>query len=396
MRAMIRIMGDTAEEEKAPLSVTGLRIEEWLLALATALRDAPLSECALAYDDRFQGERLALTLRLPESACELQVSRQVRTRAKPGKAGAEPRGAGAKEVGATLILLAQGEHPAALELLVDRAAALHRGISRLRNARRKFIHRVLRMGRQLLQRREALGREYPQEALERLRGLLPEAAPLVGVEGRFRAGGSEGDDDDGAEDAPAGKQQGASPLGAKAARAQRRYPARFGAWIPAGAPASLSSSAEGVQVPRVAGRAALYAPGSRSFLLPGTAARLAAQALQQRAAAQGEDAGPASLDPTAFAIRNPAPELRGLLLAGTAAAAALAVAPALSAQGPGPQQAGLWDRLSNCDVGDVCDVLDCLDVLPDIGSCDLPDCNSCDLPDLSCDVGSCDLPSCDL
>lgn len=363
-------MGDTALESTAARPVSGLRIEDWLLALAAALREEPGAQCALAYDDRFRGDRIALTLRLMGGACELQVTRQVRSSREGGK------GKGARELGATLILLAEKERPAALQVLAERSSALHRGISRLRNARRKFTHRVASLAQQLQRRREVLALEFPQEPLEQLRALLPQATAMVGVEGRFRAGGLKEDEDE---------DDGAVAGATRTPRREARYLARFGAWIPGG------DGDEG-------GRAAIFYAGTRSFQLVGAAGRQAAQALHARAGEQGGASGEAALtsvDPAAFAIRNPIGELRGLGLAGAGAAAALAVVPALTNRQP-TNQASTCDRLPDCDAGDVCEVLDCLDVLPDIGSCDLPDCNSCDVPDLSCDVGSCDGLSCDL
>ena len=46
----------------------GLRMEGWLLALSQALQQEPGVRCALAYDDRFQGALLALTVLTPEGA----------------------------------------------------------------------------------------------------------------------------------------------------------------------------------------------------------------------------------------------------------------------------------------------------------------------------------------
>lgn len=300
-------------------------IERWLFELAEQVREAGLP-CDTFYEDGFLGEELVLRCADPRGLLELKVAR-----------------GGDKAKGATLLLLCE-----TAEVVLAVLPGWHKQVSRLQNARRKFRHRVERMAAQLAARMPALHKEYPVEALERLRGLIADAAPMVGVEATFRS--KAGDED-----------QGEGEGAGKKSRGERRYRARFAARVPT----------------ELGPRAALYYAGTRSFQLVGVARQRAAQELKARGV---EDA-------SAFAIRNPAAELLPLLVVGAAGAGAGAALAGLSER-KAQKQDSSWD-CDGCDALDGCDVLSDCDI-GDIGGCDLPDCDSCDLPDL----GGCDVPDC--
>ncbi len=269
-------------------------LDAWLLFLASHLRGKGRA-CDLAYDDRRQGDLLALSVPTELGLCELDVHRA-------GK-------------GAVLILCA--ESAGALRVLADVLGPLHRDVRRIDNAKRKFVHRVERMVAHLLETFEERSREYPAEALGKLRELFPDAEPMVGIEGLFRE--REHQDESMVFDPgeTADKRQ---------AREARRYPTRYGAKLPTPA----------------GGRAALYEPDKSLFRLRGEPE----QELRGRLEKQG------NRPPADFALAND-PKAPAASVAGAEAASSVVTATACA------------------DCGGI--------DLPDCEGVDMPDCSGCDI-----------------
>ena len=197
-----------------------LPIEVWLLAIANHLRGKGLA-CELAYDDFRLGNLLALSVPTPHGLGELDVRR--------------------KKKGAVLIVSA--ESLAALRVVTDTLGPLHETVRRLENAKRKFVHRIERMVEHLEATFEERAQHFPKKALERVRELFPEAAPMTGIEALFRAKEHEPESVMFVPGAP----------DRQVARQARRYPSRFA-----------------VKIPTAAGeRAALYEPERGLFQLRG-------------------------------------------------------------------------------------------------------------------------------
>jgi hypothetical protein len=271
-----------------------LPFDAWLLFLASHLRGKGRA-CDLAYDDRRLGNLLALSVPTELGLCELDVHRV-------GK-------------GAVLILCA--ESASAVRGFADALGPLHRDVRRLDNAKRKFVHRVERMAAHLAETFEERSRQYPAEALGRLRELFPEAEPMVGIEGLFREREHEAESVAFDPGEAADRRQ---------SREARRYPTRFAAKLPTPA----------------GGRAALHDPDTGLYRLCGEPE----QELKPRLESHG--GRPAS----AFAVANDPNAL-------TTSAAAVDVASGVVAA-------------SAC--GD-CGGID----LPDCEGIDLPDCGGCDI-----------------
>ncbi len=267
-------------------------IDAWLTFIASHLRGKNRT-CELAYDDERQGDLLALTVPGEAGLCELDVRR--------------------RERGASLVLCAQSA--AALRALLDVLGPLHRSVSRLENARRKFVHRVERMAEHLLETFEERSQQFPVEALQRLRELFPEAEPMVGIEGLYREREHEPESVAFTPGEAADK---------RLAKEASQYPSRFAASVPTPA----------------GGRAALYEPERAGFRLVGAAHSQLAERLQRHG----------SRAPVEFAVSNdPNEPVRTAAAAGTG-------------------------YLAGASCGD-CGGLD----MPDCDVVELPDCGSCDI-----------------
>src|SRR5262249_23317965 len=195
-------------------------IDVWLLAIANHLRGKGLA-CELTYDDHRLGNLLALSVPTPQGLGELDVRR--------------------KKKGAVLIVCA--ESLAALRVVTDTLGPLHETVRRLENAKRKFVHRIERMVEHLESTFDERAEHFPKDALERVRELFPEAAPMTAIEALFRA----------KEHEPESVVFIPGAVDRRVARQARRYPSRYA-----------------VKVPTAAGeRAALYQPERGLFQLRG-------------------------------------------------------------------------------------------------------------------------------
>jgi hypothetical protein len=277
-------------------------VDIWLIALANHLRGKGLT-CELAYDDIRLGDLLALSVPTPRGLCELDVRR--------------------KPKGAVLILCAESAD--ALRVVTDTLGPLHQTIRRLENAKRKFVHRIERMVEHLVGTFEERAGQFPMEALNRLRGLFPEAAPMTGIEALFRAREH--------------SEESVVFVPGAADRCQvrqaRRYPSRFAAKIPT----------------EQGGRAALFEPGRGQFRLRGEAAKVLESRLlhDQRAA---ED----------FAVaHHPRPAPADAPAAARASSAAPVAQTASAADGALTALA----------------CIDCATALPDCNAVDVPDFSGC-------------------
>jgi hypothetical protein len=286
-------------------------IDVWLLAIANHLRGKGLT-CELAYDDYRLGNLLALSVPTPQGLGELDVRRQRK--------------------GAVLIVCA--ESVAALRVVTDTLGPLHETVRRLENAKRKFVHRIERMVEHLEVTFEDRAQHFPKDALERVRELFPEAAPMTGIEALFRA----------KEHEPESVKFVPGTPDRRVARQARRYPSRFA-----------------VKIPRAAGeRAALYQPESGLFLLRGD--------VEKELAARLQDKDNRSLASFAL-IRETKPP---------AATAKPVRPPATASTGTGTNGTTTLNAISGCADCAIC----------------LPDCNAVDVPDFSgCDLSGCSFSS---
>lgn len=192
------------------------RYERWLTEIAETLAKTGVT-AHLFYADRMRGDRMILNASLDIGLVELQVHR--------------------KQRGATVILL--GETRPAIEHFADRIKKLHRQIPRRQNMRRKFVHRIERMAAQLSTTFDAREVAFPDQALRRVRQRFADAAPMIGVEARFRTGAFEDDAIVFESGVRSGK------------RIAKRYPTRYAVKLHIGERE----------------RAALYSPKRDSFLL---------------------------------------------------------------------------------------------------------------------------------
>jgi hypothetical protein len=287
------------------------RYERWITLLASHLRGQGV-QCHLAYDDRHLGDRLVLSLPLAEGFCELQVVRG--------------------DKGANLCVLAGSQGAA------DRLAALltgvHRTAKRRHNAKRRFLHRLEWVAQHLQQTFEPRQQRFPQAALERLRTVLPEAAPLIGVRTPFQ---QKADPEDERLELEAAQ--------GRLARQLRRYKLLFAARIHTS----------------LGGRAALYYKNVDGFCPRGEALNVVAIRLKESGVA------PAAL------LAPPAPDGHerdwGEIL---------------DAVGDGVELAVDATELAV----DLADVVGASDSCWDVGGIDLPDCGGLDIPD----CGGCDCP----
>jgi hypothetical protein len=141
-------------------------IEEWLIMIAEKLRRAQCT-ATLLYEDRYQGNELALTIQLPNS---------------PGFACLYAHRSASRK--ASLIFVA--DSLATTKQINSVLLDLHKTVSRFENAKRKFLHRIERMLSFLQDSFEIRAKESPVAALEKLRGLFPSAQMMTGAEARFR------------------------------------------------------------------------------------------------------------------------------------------------------------------------------------------------------------------
>lgn len=116
----------------------------------------------LAYADRMAGDALELALddRERDGLVELLATRRPRGRAQLAVIATT----------ATAIAVAR-----------DRLARAHVEISRLANARRKFVHRYVRLIDELATSWAERAAAAPTEALATLQGVLPDAVPALGI-----------------------------------------------------------------------------------------------------------------------------------------------------------------------------------------------------------------------
>ena len=139
-------------------------LEQWLILIAERLRSASV-KATLLYEDRYQGNELSLSMTAAEGFACLFVHRSASRKA-------------------ALIFVAESIE--VVKALAKVLRALHKGVSRFENAKRKFIHRVERMLELLTESGEIRAREFPLEPLQKLRALFPEAVAMTGAEARFR------------------------------------------------------------------------------------------------------------------------------------------------------------------------------------------------------------------
>lgn len=282
------------------------RYERWLLRIAEHLRAQGLS-CFLGYDDRHLGNHLYLAIPGDKGYSELVLLRGTRDKA-------------------TAILLC--EEPDAARALAQALGGVHRSINRVRNARRRFSHLVERMAARLAQSFDRKAESYPQEALARLRQIIPDARPMIGTAAHRHI--------------------------KSRARADE---VQYGASISVMSAGALAGNLAELP-PR---RALRYNPERRVFEAYGYALR----AVQELARSHGDVSG----------IVVP-----GAVTALTAELAAAAEKP----QGDQSSDPSLADAAEfGLDVAS--DACDCSSLVPDIGGCDLPDCDTCDVPDCSFD-----------
>jgi len=284
-------------------------IDIWLLAIANHLRGKGLG-CELAYDDFRLGKLLALSVPTLHGLGELDVRR--------------------KHKGAVLIVCT--ESLAALRVVTDTLGPLHETVRRLENAKRKFVHRIERMVEHLEATFEERAQHFPKEALERVRELFPEAAPMTGIEALFRAKDHE----------PESVVFVPGAVHRRVLRQARRYPSRFAVKIPTG-------SGE---------RAALFQPERGEFQLRGDVEKVLAARLR--------DKGNRNLGDFA-----------------------LAQEPKAQPSAPTPKRA---PTVSDQPVPDAVTLNTC-SACADCAIC-LPDCNAVDVPDFSgCDFSGCSFSS---
>lgn len=283
----------------------GAHLERWLVSLRRTLEARGLP-CRTSYEDQPGGDALALAVWSSEGLVELQLHRDRR--------------------GAVLRLLA--ETVEAARIFAGALEGEHRSIPRLKNAQRRFVHRIERMAAHLVLTYDARAAAFPRAALAALQTIVPKSGALVGLQATFRgkqARAEELDFDDDAE------------VDAKTVRRTRRYPTVYGATIDTAAgPLAAPTGATGP-------RAARYQPEQGAFYFAGAAlSALGALPLPQT------------------------PEGLG----------AAAVANELHGSQP-------WRETAQ-DAGEVLElgyqVLDAASTCADIG-CDLPDCGVCDVPD---------------
>ena len=282
-------------------------IDVWLLAIANHLRGKGLA-CELAYDDFRLGNLLALSVPTPQGLGELDVRRQ--------KKGA--------------VLMVCAESVATLRMVRDTLGPLHETVRRLENAKRKFVHRIERMVEHLEATFEERAQHFPREALERVRELFPEVAPMTGIEALFRA----------KEHEPESVVFVPGAVDRRTARQARRYPSRFAVKIPTG-------SGE---------RAALFQPERGLFQLRGD--------VEKDLAARLRDKGKENL--AHFAL--------------------------LHEQKPPPSAPARTPVVRGEPVADAVTLNTC-SACTDCAVC-LPDCNAVDVPDFSgCDFSGCSFSS---
>lgn len=200
----------------------------------------------LLYDDRRGGNLLVLAARTPAGLCELTVERHRYDRGR-------------------LVLVAESQQAA--QKVAEALEGRYRGISRLRNARRAFVHRVERMAFELAETYATRAAEFPKEKLDDLRRLVPGAAAMVGVEGLIH----ERHHDESAAQVPEALEE----SGGRRKRAARRYPSRFAVRIdtPGGPRAAQYRLKPGAFEPRGEVLAAIY----RNYLAPLAASDRAAR-----------------------------------------------------------------------------------------------------------------------
>ena len=254
----------------------------------------------LAYADRVAGDALVLTLDEGErdQLVELMATRR-------------PRGRAHLAVIATTAAGAKLAH--------ERLTKAHAETSRVANARRKFIHRFVRLIDQLAATWSEREAGAPSEALVRLWGVLPEAVAATGVGFHVEIAG--GDD---------------------AAHTREKYPTLHGAAV------------------LIDGRWHVlpYDPRAKTFA-PRPAAHAAL--LGSRPGLDAARAGIA-VDAEVAGVTEPG----AAVIAGTAAAALLA-----AEVEPSKKRSSWTDCLDPCSGADVCDLGS---ALGDLGNC-VPDCN---------------------
>ncbi len=137
------------------------QLEPWMLGVKDLAASRGYS-ARLAYADRVAGDALVLTLDEGErdGLLELLATRR-------------PRGRAHLAVMATTVTGASLAH--------DRLTRAHAEVSRLANARRKFVHRYVRLVEQLASTWAERAAGAPTEALATLQAVLPEAVAATGV-----------------------------------------------------------------------------------------------------------------------------------------------------------------------------------------------------------------------
>lgn len=286
------------------------QLEPWSIWLRDALaaRGRP---ARLAYDDKVGGDVLLLSIDSGERdrLVELTITRRARGRAHLTVLATSPAGAAAAR---------------------DALGRMHDEVSRLANAKRKFVHRIERMLERLVatwDERAAQPAPERDAALERLRGALPEAWPMIGLGFHTDVAGV---DDHHTRDV---------------------YPSVFGAAV------GLDGRWRGLA----------WEPERRRWLIRnGTLTAL-------RRARPGVD-----LDAGGITLL----EALGVGAAAVVATAAVAAAADIDTDVEG---AGRQNARSCADSMDPCDVLDCSLGLADLGSC-VPDCDVLDCGALDCSL----------
>ena len=137
------------------------QLEPWMLGVKDLAASRGFT-ARLAYADRVAGDALVLTLDegARDGVLELLATRR-------------PRGRAHLAVIATTVTGATLAH--------ERLSRAHAEVSRMANARRKFVHRYVRLVEQLATTWAARAATAPAEALTRLQAVLPEAVAATGV-----------------------------------------------------------------------------------------------------------------------------------------------------------------------------------------------------------------------
>ena len=286
------------------------QLESWMLGLKDLAASRGYAT-RLAYADRVAGDALVLTLDEKErdQVVELLATRRPRGRAH-------------------LAVMATTATGAAL--VRDRLSRAHAEISRLANARRKFVHRFVRLVEELATTWAERAKDHPEAPLTRLQSVLPEAIAATGVGHHVELAG--GDD---------------------LHRTKEKYPTLRGAAVLVDGRWHILpyDARRGGYAPRPAAHAAL---------------------LDARPGLEPSKAGIA-VEPEVAGLTEPG----ALVIAGLAGAAA---ASEVHAAATGKKASSWTDCVDPCSVADVCDLGASLG---DLGNC-VPDC------DLDFDCGSLD------